>query len=156
MNQLPSNLIEMREKNIGRLFQRAARTYSERALTLLHERGFADMTLYHTVLIANLDASGDQITSIADKAGISKQAMGQIANDLENKGYVKKTKSLSDKRAYLIEFTDHGKDALRAAYDVKVIIEDEYKTLLGIDNVETLRALLGVLISGPEQLTGGN
>ncbi|OUR61169.1 hypothetical protein A9Q74_10285 [Colwellia sp. 39_35_sub15_T18] len=151
MSQLPDNLINMREKNIGRLFQRASRSYSERALALLHEKGFSDIALFHTVLIANLDADGDQITSIAEKAGITKQAMGQIVNDLENKGYVKKTKSLRDKRAYLIEFTEHGKDALRAAYEVKIIIEKEYMALLGIDNVKHLRALLETLIR-PQEL----
>ena len=147
MNQLTDSLMTMREKNIGRLFQRASRSYSERALALLHEKGFSDITLFHTVLIANLDTAGDQITSIAEKAGITKQAMGQVVNDLEKKGYVKKTKSLSDKRSYLIEFTEHGKDALRAAYEVKVIIEKEYMVLLGVDNVKKLRELLEILIN---------
>lgn len=147
MSQLPDSLIEMRKRNIGRLFQRAARSYSERALTLLHERGFSDITLFHTALIANLDTAGDKITAIAEKAGITKQAMGQLVNDLENKGYVKKTKSLNDKRAYLVQFTEYGKDALRAAYEVKIIIEEEYKELLGVDNVKNLRKLLEKLIA---------
>ena len=148
MSDIPDKLIEMRANNIGRLFQRAARTYSERALALLHERGFTDITLYHTVLIAILDINGDQITSIADKAGISKQAMGQIANDLCSKGYIQKTKSQTDKRAFLVEFTEHGKSALKAAFDVKLIIEDEYKILLGVEDTAQLRLLLERLISG--------
>ena len=147
MSQLSKELVEMRENNIGRLFQQAARSYSERALSLLHARGFSDITLFHTVLISNLDTAGDQITAIAEKAGITKQAMGQLVNELESKGYVKKTKNPEDKRAYLIQFTEHGKDALRAAYEVKIIIEDEYKALLGIENVHHLRELLQALIS---------
>ena len=62
--------------------------------------------------------------------------MRQLVNDLEKKGYVKKTKSREDSRAYVINFTERGKDALLSAYEVKVIIENEYKELLGIDNVE--------------------
>ncbi|MCL1125689.1 MarR family winged helix-turn-helix transcriptional regulator [Shewanella surugensis] len=149
MSPLSKNLIEMRENNIGRLFQQATRAYSERALTLLHERGFSDITLFHTVLISNLDTSGSQITTIADKAGITKQAMGQLVNELESKGYVKKTKNQHDKRAYLIQFTEHGKDALRAAYEVKIIIDNEYQARLGVDNLKTLRTLLQTLIDNP-------
>ena len=153
MSKLSKDLLDMRENNIGRLFQHAARNYSERALALLHERGFSDITLFHTVLISNLDTAGAQISAIAEKAGITKQAMGQLVNDLEKKGYVKKTKSREDSRAYVINFTERGKDALLAAYEVKVIIENEYKALLGIDNVENLRELLKTLIDGSKTAT---
>ncbi len=148
MSKLSEDLIEMRENNIGRLFQHAARAYSERALTLLHEKGFSDITLFHTVLISNLDTSGAQISAIAEKAGITKQAMGQLANELEKKGYVKKTKSSEDSRAYLISFTERGENALLAAYEIKVIIEHEYQELLGLDNLDNLRGLLQTLIGG--------
>lgn len=66
------------------------------------------------------------------------------------KGYVQKTKSAEDSRAYLIQFTERGKDALLAAYEVKVIIENEYKELLGVESVDTLRALLETLIDAGE------
>ena len=82
MSILSKDLLEMRENNIGRLFQLATKSYSERALALLHDRGFTDITLFHTVLISNLDTEGAQITAIAEKAGITKQAMGQLANEL--------------------------------------------------------------------------
>ena len=151
MSPLSNNLVEMRENNIGRLFQHAARAYSERALALLHERGFSDITLFHTALISNLSTSGNQITTIAERAGITKQAMGQLVSELETKGYVKKTKKLNDKRAYLIQFTEHGENALRAAYDVKKMIDEEYKALLGIDNVAKLRTLLHTLINNKDK-----
>lgn len=148
MSILSKDLLEMRESNIGRLFQHAARLYSERALALLHERGFSDITLFHTVLISNLDTAGAKISAIAEKAGITKQAMGQLVNELEKKGYVKKIKSLEDSRAYIIHFTERGQEALLAAYEIKVTIEAEYKELLGEDHVDHLRELLQTLIDG--------
>jgi DNA-binding MarR family transcriptional regulator len=147
MSQSSDNLIAMREQNIGRLFHQSARAYSERALALLHKKGFTDITLFHTALISNLDVNGDQITYIAEKAGMSKQAMGQLVNDLEKKGYVKKTKCPNDKRAYLIQFTEHGQNALQAAYDVKITIEKEYEVFLGIENLKKIRKLLEALLS---------
>lgn len=142
MTELSPSLLEMRDKNIGRLFQRATRAYSERALTLLHEKGFNDISLFHTALIANLDIEGTQITVIAEKAGMTKQAMGQLATELETKGYVLKSRDPNDKRAFRVTFTDKGKDALTAAYQVKLIIEAEYAQKLGIENNVKLRQLL--------------
>jgi DNA-binding MarR family transcriptional regulator len=146
MTELPQNLIEMRDNNIGRLFQRAARAYSERALTLLHEKGFDDITLFHTALIANLAIEGSQITEIAEKAGMTKQAMGQLANELEAKGYVLKERDPEDKRALKVSFTLKGKEALEAAYQVKLMIEAEYSQKLGGQNNQMLRQLLENLL----------
>ena len=146
MKNLGEKSIEMRDNNIGRLFQKAARDYSERALHLLHERGYTDITLYHTALLANLDLRGTHITTIAEKAGMTKQAMGQLANDLAEKGYVNKSKDPKDKRAIVIKFTPSGKKALHAAYDIKIQIEKDYKQLLGVENEAQLRRLLKRLI----------
>lgn len=146
MKELPQNLIEMRDKNIGRLFQRAARAYSERALALLHEKGFDDITLFHTALIANLDIKGSQITEIAEKAGMTKQAMGQLATELETKGYVIKERDPEDKRAFRVSFTTKGKEALEAAYHVKLMIEAENSQKLGAENNLMLRQLLENLL----------
>ena len=146
MKECPKSLIEMREKNIGRLFHQAARIYSEKALVLLHEKGFNDITLYHTALISNLDIEGTQITLIAERAGMTKQAMGQLANELESKGYVSKSRDPEDKRAYKIAFTDKGKEALEAAYHIKLMIEDEYTQILGKTNFLQLRQLLNTLL----------
>ena len=139
MSDLEKNLLEMRDKNVGRLFQRVARAYSERAVELLHEKGFADITLFHTALISNLDAEGTRITTLADRAGVTKQAMGQLAHELEQKGYIERKKDVSDARASLVCFTELGKDFLRAAFAVKLTIETEYAALLGEKELVELR-----------------
>jgi len=139
--------IELSDNNMGRLFQRAGRTYSERALSLLHERGFKDVKLSHSALFANLDLSGTQITTIAERAGMTKQAMGQLASDLEAKGYIRKSKDPEDRRAFIIQFTKLGEKALHAAYDIKVIIENEFKALLGRKNFAELQKTVLKLVA---------
>jgi DNA-binding MarR family transcriptional regulator len=148
MSDLDENLLIMRENNIGRLLQRAARAYSERAVELLHQHGYDDITLFHTILISNLDSDGTRLTVLADRAGISKQAMGQIAGDLEEKGYITRSKDLKDSRAVLICFTEMGKDALRAAYNIKLTIESEYERAIGRQNMKKLQNLLKNLVAG--------
>ena len=143
----PQQLIKMRQDNIGRLFQRAARMYSELALEKLQAAGYEGLTLFHTSLISNLDVEGTRIVTLADRAGVSKQAMGQIVNDLEKRGYIERTPDPDDKRAVLIMFTETGYQFLEDAYQVKVEIEREFAVKLGDENYHLLRDLLDTLVT---------
>jgi DNA-binding MarR family transcriptional regulator len=142
-------LAALRQQNIGRLFQRAARAYSELALQKLRERGYDGLTLFHTALISNLDLQGTGITTLADRAGVTKQAMGQLVAELEERGFVKRLPNPDDKRAALIQFTEAGWQFLQDAYHVKNEIEAEYTGVLGEAGMEQLRSLLEVLLDAP-------
>jgi len=132
----------LRQGNIGRLFQRAARAYSDLALIKLRAYGHEGLTLFHTALISNLDLEGTRITTLAERAGVSKQAMGQLVADLEQRGYIERTSDPSDGRASLVKFTEQGWELLQDAYRVKQAIEAEYAEVLGEDNMNALWELL--------------
>ena len=144
-------LLALRQQNIGRLFQRAARLYSETAMEKVLLYGHEGLTLYHTALISNLDVEGTRITVLADRAGITKQAMGQLVNDLEKRGYVQREQDPDDKRATLIKFTDLGWKFLQDAFEIKKDIEAEYATILGDDGMQTLRDLLYQLLDSTSE-----
>lgn len=139
-------LLKMRQENIGRLFQRAARAYSERALVKLVDYGHEGLTLYHTALISNLDTTGTHISVLAERAGVSKQAMGQITRELEERDYIKRVPDPTDKRAVQVHFTDKGYQFLEDAYRIKLEIEAEYAAILGEDNMLILRHLLSTVV----------
>jgi len=139
-------LLALRQQNIGRLFQRAARAYSELAMEKVLDAGHEGLTVYHTALISNLDIEGTRITTLADRAGMTKQAMGQLVNDLEARGYIRREPDPKDKRAVLIKFTDLGWQFLQDAFELKKEIEAEYATILGDDGIQTLRRLLDQLL----------
>jgi DNA-binding MarR family transcriptional regulator len=139
-------LLALRQQNIGRLFQRAARAYSELALEKLHTQGHEGLTLFHTALISNLDAQGTHIKVLAERAGMSKQAMGQLADELEKRGYIKAVKDTKDKRATLITFTEQGWQFLQDAYKVKQDIERDYSKILGKQGLKRLSTLLETLL----------
>lgn len=146
--KLAEKSLQLRDNNIGRLFQRAGRIYSIRALELLHETGFHDIKISHSALLANLDLEGTHITQLAERAGMTKQAMGQLANDLEKKGYIRKTKDPVDKRATIIYFTKQGEKALHNAYEIKLKVEKEFEEILGKTQLTTLQNSLRKLIEG--------
>lgn len=137
---------EWRRQHIGRLFLRAHRDFSERALEKLKARGHAGLGLAHTMLLPHLDLNGTRITVLAERAGITKQAVGQLVAELEQRGYVERAVDSSDRRAVLVSFTQAGQRFLRDAERIKHEIESEYAASLGAERLAALRAALVVLL----------
>ena len=149
-------LVEMRQQHIGRLLQQAYRGFNNRAIAKLRQRGHTGLTLAHTLLLSHLDLDGTHITVLADRAGITKQSMGQLVIDLEKRGYIERGVDPSDRRATLIRFTNAGWQFLRDAYEIKKEIEAEYQEMLGVEEMKQLRALLQRLLEyeGKEENVG--
>ncbi len=135
-----------RDDNIGKLFKHAARDFNDCALYKLRERGYHELTMFHTALISNLDIEGTRISVLAERAVMSKQAMGQIVKELESQGYIRRAPDPDDKRAYIIHFTEKGWEFLQAAYAVKTEIESEYTQIIGEDGMQALQQLLGAIV----------
>jgi len=141
-----AELVALRQQNIGRLFQRAARAYSELALERAQAMGYEGLTLFHTALISNLDIAGTRISTLAQRAGVSKQAMGQLVADLEERGFIQRAPDPEDKRATLILFTEMGWQFLQDAYQIKLEIEAEYTAVLTPEIMQILRQALEKLL----------
>lgn len=140
-------LEELRQEHIGRLLLRAHRAFSERALRKLRQRGHTRLSMVHTTLLPHLDVNGTQVTVLAERAGITKQAAGRVIADLERERYVKRLPDPTDQRASMIVFTDAGRQFLVDAYHVKKEIEEEYTALLGSESMQQLRSTLQELLS---------
>jgi DNA-binding MarR family transcriptional regulator len=129
----------LRQENIGRLFLRAHRAFGELAYKKLHDRGHDGLSIVHTALLAHLDMHGTQVTTLADRAGITKQAMGRLVDELEGKGYVESAPDPADGRAKRVTFTERGWQFLTDAYEVKLEIEAIYTSVLGEEGMTQLR-----------------
>lgn len=138
---------ELRQHHIGRLFLQAHRAFSERSIAKLRERGHVGLGLAHTLLLPHLDLAGTRITVLAERAGVTKQAMGQLANDLEAQGYVTRTVDPTDRRATLLSFTERGWQFLRDAHLIKREIEAEYIALLGEERWTALCDTLELVVT---------
>jgi DNA-binding MarR family transcriptional regulator len=141
-----------REEHIGRLLLIAQRNYSASALVKLHQCGHTGLNLAHTNLLRHLDVDGTRITTLAERAGITKQAIGSLVGELEARAYVRREVDPQDRRAVRITFTDIGWQFLRDAYAVKREIEAEYCALLGEPGMQELQRLLERLVHSDGQL----
>jgi DNA-binding MarR family transcriptional regulator len=129
-------------ENIGRLLLRAQRDFGAELNARLRERGYPDVRLAHSALFAHIDPQGTRSSELAERAGMTKQGMGQLVADLEKKGYVERVEDPADRRAKLVRLTKKGWRHVRDAREIISEIEEAYARRLGYGCFETLRAIL--------------
>lgn len=131
---------------MGRLFLRASRSFAALATKKLKERGHEGLGTAHTALLPHIDLEGTRATELAQRTGMTKQAVGQVVRDLERQGYVERSPDPTDSRATLVGFTDAGWRFLRDAGDIKREIEAEYEAVLGEERMRLLYSALRELL----------
>jgi DNA-binding MarR family transcriptional regulator len=129
-------------ENIGRLLLRAQRDFDAELNARLREQGYPDVRLAHSALFAHIDSNGTRSSELAERAGMTKQGMGQLVADLEEKGYVERVEDPADRRAKLVRLTKKGWQHIRDARVIIGEIEEAYAQRLGDGRLETLRAIL--------------
>lgn len=108
--------------------------------------GFEDHRVAHHNVMAHVTYEGLRLTELADKAGITKQAMSELVADLERRGYLERVPDPTDGRAKLVRFTDRGVRAVDAAMEAFAHMEATLSEHLGAPTVKRLRrTLLGVI-----------
>ncbi len=121
---------------------RAQRDFDAELNARLRERGYPDVRLAHSALFAHIDLEGTRSSELAERAGMTKQGMGQLVMDLEKKGYVQRVEDPEDGRAKLVRLTKKGRRHVRDAREIIGEIEEAYGLRLGDGRLETLRAIL--------------
>jgi len=108
----------------------------------LHEEGFREIRPGHGCVFRFVDPAGTRLTVLAEQSGFTKQAVGEVADDLERLGYVERTADPLDGRAKLIRLTARGARSRETAVRIMGEIEAEWAERYGEDAVATLRDVL--------------
>lgn len=105
----------------------------------------------HSAVFAQIRPEGSRLTRLAAGANITAQSMGEIVDELEDLGYVKRYPDPTDRRAKLITLTDRGVAAVEAGEEAIVGIEDDIVAILGPKRYQELRGMLVELLASPPQ-----
>ncbi len=128
------------KENVGRLLLRASHAFNAELVALLQVGGYPDIRPVHSSVLAHIDfgGPGTRPTVLAQRAGITKQAMGELVADLEALGYVARRTDPTDRRARLVGLTLRGRRQLADALAAIESIEARYAELLGPDDLQCL------------------
>jgi len=120
--QLPRSTFEL-------LF-RASRLVNERAIARVAAAG-GTLRTAHTQLFPHITSEGIRLTELADKIGVTKQAIGPLVDDLEREGVVERVDDPEDRRAKRIRWTKKGQRALLHGLSVLAELERELAEHVG-------------------------
>jgi DNA-binding MarR family transcriptional regulator len=122
-----------RGRNMRQLLLRVSRIVNRQVVEGLQARGYAGLRSTHTTLLSNMPLAGGAVTLVAERAGISKQAMGRLAVELERAGYLRVMTDSSDARVRRLELTETGRKLMRDSFGVMADLERRYAELIGPD-----------------------
>jgi DNA-binding MarR family transcriptional regulator len=142
---------EGRRRNMRQLLLRASRIVNRHVVDGLHARGYADLRSTHTALLSNIDLAGSTVTSAASRAGITKQAMGRLATELEDAGYIRVQGDPKDARARVLQLTRTGKRLMLDSLEIMAELERRYARSIGRDRLAAVLGGLAAFVEGAEQ-----
>ncbi len=122
---------ESREANLYRMLLRSMQGMNRTVMARIAARGFRDVSAAYPRLLANLDTDGTRISTLAERMGVTRQAAGRLAIEIEAKGYVDRLVDPDDARATLVVYTPRGLGLLRTAISVIGEVELEYEAAMG-------------------------
>ena len=148
-----------RQTHLGRLLGEAMRRFDARVLALMAYNVEVPLALSnlaarqqvsaaHIHITRHLALSGSRLGDLAQSAGMSKQAMGDLVDQCEAWGLVVRTPDPLDARARRVQFTATGLAWLQAFADAVAQAEREFSQDVGADVATVVKLGLEAYASG--------
>jgi DNA-binding MarR family transcriptional regulator len=134
-----SELRRYRNSKLYRSLARVLRVYNRRLVTALQAKGFEDFSPAFPPLLSNLDTEGTRIGVLAVRAGVTRQAAGQLLTEIERCGYVERRPATDDARAIVVHFTPRGRQLLATVLSLVEEVEEGFAQILGAGDFERVR-----------------
>jgi len=106
---------------------------------------YGDIRVTHGCVFGNVDPDGTRLTELAERAHMTKQSVGEVTSDLEQRGYVERVPDPADGRAKIIRLTERGREAQRIGRDLIDDIEREWAQRFGEERIAALRDALEIV-----------
>lgn len=130
------------EMLIGALLRVPAQAIHRRIINELNAAGFEELRVPHMAVLQFPGPDGVRPGTLAERAGMSKQAMNQLLRSLEALGYIARADAPDEGRARIVRLTKRGSAAYAKVHDILRDIEREWSAELGPRQFADLKALL--------------
>ncbi len=127
---------------IGALLRVPAQAVQRRIIKGLNAAGFEDLRVPHMAVLQYPGPDRVRPGALAERAGVSKQAMNQLLRSLESLGYIVRSDVPDEGRGRVIRLTKRGRAAYAKIYDMLSVIEREWSAELGSRRFAQLKEIL--------------
>src|SRR5262245_56720485 len=127
---------------IGALLRVPAQAIHRRIIKQLNAGGFEEHRLPHMAVLQFPGPDGVRPGMLAERAGMSKQAMNQLLRSLEALGYLARSDAPDEGRARIVRLTKRGRAAYAKIYEILRDIERDWSAELGPRAFAALKGLL--------------
>jgi DNA-binding MarR family transcriptional regulator len=134
---------------IGALLRVPAQAIHRRTIAELNAAGFAELRVPHMAVLLYPGPDGERPTTLAERAGVSKQAMNQLLRSLEALGYLERFVAPDHGRSRIVRLTKRGQLAYAKIHEILRAIEEDWKVELGPTAFASLKKLLGRVWESP-------
>ena len=139
---LASAPVKTKDMLIGALLRVPAQAIQRRIISELNAAGFEELRVPHMAVLQFPGPDGVRPGLLAERAGMSKQAMNQLLRSLEGLGYLVRSDAPDEGRARVVRLTRRGRAAYAKIHDILRDIEREWSAVLGPRRFAALKRLL--------------
>jgi|SRR5579863_226493 len=140
LSESPS--VKTRDMLIGALLRVPGQAIQRRIIKELNAAGFEELRIPHMAMLQFPGPDGVRPGVLAERAGISKQAMNQLLRSLEGLGYVVRSDAPGEGRARIVRLTRRGRAVNAKMIGILRDIEREWRAELGAKPFAQLKELL--------------
>lgn len=128
------------------LVDRAHRALQSDMVRAAHRRGHAEIRYAHNAVFSTLHEAGSRATDMAERAGITRQSMGEIVREMVALGLVEMRPDPDDRRAKLVTYTELGLERARSGFGHISDLERRFADEFGDEQYETVIRVLERLV----------
>jgi len=137
-----SSSIKTEDMLIGALLRVPGQAIQRRIIKELNAAGFKELRVPHMAVLQFPGPDGVRPGTLAERAGMSKQAMNQLLRSLETLGYIVRSDAPNEGRARIVRLTKRGHATYAKIHEILRDIEREWSAELGPGSFNKLKALL--------------
>jgi DNA-binding MarR family transcriptional regulator len=124
--------------NVARSLMVASRAHTAAVTARLALRGYDDFPFASASLLWLMDEGGTRSTVLAQRAGVTKQAMSQLVRLMERQGYLEQVSDQTDTRAKVVRMSKRGEAVKTACVEVREELNRKLAGALGMNEAARL------------------
>jgi DNA-binding MarR family transcriptional regulator len=122
--------------------------------TMYAEEGYGDVRAEHLAVLQHPGPDGQRPSTLAARAGLTRQAINHLLTHLERTGYLERYDDPAGGRGRLVRLTERGRQLYARIETVAAQAEAEWAQTIGGTRLAELRATLADLLAAASDAPG--